>query len=55
LRASGFLAALKAAGFVVVPLEPTYDMVMDGHQEIEDPSPHNLEAAWLRMLNARPK
>ena len=53
--ASAAIAGLEAAGFVIVPREPTYDMVMDGYQEIEDPSPHNLETAYLAMIGARSK
>jgi hypothetical protein len=46
------LAALGRAGYAVVPKVATYDMVMDGFQHVEDPSPHNLEAAWLAMIES---
>jgi hypothetical protein len=50
--AQAALAAIEAAGFAVVPLEPTEAMMRAGDQEM--PNPTCLVSAYRAMLAAAP-
>lgn len=53
----GRLARLAAAGYVIVPLEPTLDMIAAG-MDVEMPSSgmadEATELVWRAMVGARP-
>lgn len=52
------LSAIEAAGYRVVPVEPTEVMVSFTHDELcepEDPTDSQIRAVWALMLYAAPK
>lgn len=56
-EARAALSAIEAAGFVVVPVEPTDEMAENARNAIYDSLPSMLRAkrVYADMLSARPK
>lgn len=49
------LTELSAMGLVVVPREPTEEMLEAGRLHVIDPNRNRLNCAWRLMLTASPK